>query len=72
MVGGIKLFHSSCQPHNKRLERAVTRHRVRATSAPFHYALVSRCTRQRAVAQPQRSATVFFGVQCPSKGSSIT
>jgi hypothetical protein len=40
--------------HNKRLERSVTRHRVRATSAPFHYALVSRCMRQRAVAQPQR------------------
>jgi hypothetical protein len=42
------------QAHNRRLERTVTRHRVRATSAPFHCALVSRCIRQRAVAQPQR------------------
>jgi hypothetical protein len=40
--------------HNKRLERAVKRYRVRATSAPFHYALVSRCMGQRAVAQPRR------------------
>jgi hypothetical protein len=42
--------------YNKRLERAVTPHRVRGTSAPFHYALVSRFMRQRAVAQPQRYA----------------
>ena len=39
---------------NQRLERAVTRHRVHASSAPFHYALAARCMRQRAVAQPRR------------------
>jgi hypothetical protein len=43
-----------CQPPNKRLERTVKRHRGDAASAPFHYALASRFTRQRAAAQPQR------------------
>lgn len=51
MTGSLRAW---CQPHNKRLERSVKPHRVRATSAPFHYALVSRCMPQRAVAQPQR------------------
>jgi hypothetical protein len=45
--------------HNKRLERAVTRYRVRATSAPFHYALAARWTRQRAAAEPRRSAEMI-------------
>lgn len=39
---------------NQRLERTVMRHRGDAASAPFHYALASRFTRQRAAAQPQR------------------
>ena len=41
------------QPHKKQLERAVTRYRGDAASAPFHYALAPRVTRQRAVAQLQ-------------------
>jgi hypothetical protein len=30
-------------PGPNKLERAVTRHRVRNASAPFHYALAARC-----------------------------
>jgi predicted N-formylglutamate amidohydrolase len=41
-------------PHNKQLERAVIRHRMRAASAPFHYALAARWTAQRAAAQLRR------------------
>ena len=43
-----------CQPPNKQLERTVTRRRVRAASAPFHYALAARWTAQRAAAQLRR------------------
>jgi hypothetical protein len=39
---------------NKQLERTVMRHRVRAASAGFHYALASRITRQRAAAELRR------------------
>jgi hypothetical protein len=39
---------------NKQFARAVTRHHVRSASAPFHYALALRVTRQHAVAQLQR------------------
>ena len=46
-----------CQPPNKQLERTVIRRRGRAASAPFHYALASRWTAQRAAAQLRRSAT---------------
>jgi hypothetical protein len=49
----------SSRAYNKRLERTVKRHRVRDTSAPFHYALVPRCMWQRAVAQPQRYAVNY-------------
>ena len=36
---------------NKQLQRTVTRRRGRAASAPFHYALAPRITRQRAAAE---------------------
>jgi hypothetical protein len=45
-----------CQPPNKQLERTVIRQRVRAASAPFHYALAARWTARRAAAQLQRYA----------------
>jgi hypothetical protein len=43
-------------PPNKQLERTVIRRRVRAASAPFHYALAARWTAQRAAAQLRRYA----------------
>jgi hypothetical protein len=43
-----------CQAHNKQLQRTVTRGHVRAASAPFHYALAARFTRQRAAAELRR------------------
>src|SRR5688500_10299015 len=39
---------------NKQLERTVIRRRVRAASAPFHYALAARWTARRAAAQLRR------------------
>jgi hypothetical protein len=39
---------------NKQLQRTVTRRRGDSTSAPFHYALVLRFTRQRAAAELRR------------------
>jgi hypothetical protein len=39
---------------NKQLERTVIRRRVRAASAPSHYAHAARFKRQRAAAQLQR------------------
>jgi hypothetical protein len=42
---------------NKQLERTVIRRRVRAASAPFHYALAARRTAQRAAAQLRRWAS---------------
>jgi len=47
-------FEARCQAHNKQLERTVIRRRVRATSAPFHYALAARWTARRAAAQLRR------------------
>jgi hypothetical protein len=41
-------------PSNKQLERTVIRRRVRAASAPFHYALAARWTARRAAAQLRR------------------
>jgi hypothetical protein len=41
---------------NKQLQRTVTRRRGDGTSAPFHYALVPRITRQRAAAELRRYA----------------
>jgi hypothetical protein len=39
---------------NKQLQRTVIRRRGRAASAPFHYALAARWTRQRAAAELRR------------------
>jgi hypothetical protein len=39
---------------NKQLQRTVIRHRERAASASFHYALAARFTRQRAAAELRR------------------
>ncbi len=41
-------------PHNKQLQRTVIRHRGDTASAPFHYALAVRITRQRAAAELRR------------------
>jgi hypothetical protein len=43
---------------NKQLERTVIRRRVRAASAPFHYALAARWTPRRAAAQLRRWLTM--------------
>ena len=40
--------------HNKQLQRTVTRRRGDVASAPFHYALAPRFTRQRAAAEQRR------------------
>jgi hypothetical protein len=42
------------QPHNKQLQRTVIRRRGVGTRAPFHYARVPRCMRQRAAAELRR------------------
>jgi hypothetical protein len=42
--------------YNKQLERTVIRRRVRAASAPLHYALAARWTARRAAAQLRRYA----------------
>jgi hypothetical protein len=42
------------QPANKQLQRTVTRRRGDGASAPFHYALAQRFTRQRAAAELRR------------------
>jgi hypothetical protein len=41
-------------PHNKQLQRTVTRRRGDGTSAPFHYALAPRWLAQRAAAELRR------------------
>jgi hypothetical protein len=52
----------TCQkPHDKQMERSVTRHRVRGARAALHYALASRLMRQHAVAQLQRYASRIHG-----------
>jgi len=43
-------------PHNKQLQRTVIRSRGDGASAPFHYALAPRFTRQRAAAELRRYA----------------
>jgi hypothetical protein len=43
----------------KQLERAVTRHHVRAASASFHYAPAARFIRQRAAAELRRCAHIW-------------
>jgi len=42
--------------HNKQLQRTVTRRRGDGASAPLHYALAPRFTRQRAAAELRRYA----------------
>jgi hypothetical protein len=49
-----KMLRALCQPPNKQLQRTVTRRRGDGASAPFHYALAPRFTRQRAAAELQR------------------
>jgi hypothetical protein len=44
-------------PHNKQLQRTVIRRRGDGASAPLHYALAPRFTRQRAAAELRRYAT---------------
>jgi hypothetical protein len=41
-------------PYNKQLQPTVIPRHVRATSAPFHYALAARWTAQRAAAELRR------------------
>jgi hypothetical protein len=47
---------------NKQFEPTVIRRRMRAASAPFHYALAARWTRGRAAAQLRRYATNGYRV----------
>ena len=42
-------------PHNKQLQRTVTRRRGRGAFASFHYAHVARFTQQRAAAELRES-----------------
>jgi len=59
-------------PHNKQLQRTVTRRRGDGASAPLHYALAPRFRRQRAAAELRRYAARFavsvcslvFAIQC--------
>jgi hypothetical protein len=44
----------SAMTHNKQLQRTVIRRRGDGASAPFHYALAPRFTRQRAAAELPR------------------
>jgi len=44
--------------YNKQLQRTVTRRRGDGASAPFHYALAPRFTRQRAAAELRRYAAL--------------
>jgi predicted N-formylglutamate amidohydrolase len=53
----LRLVVALCQPPNKQLQRTVKRHRGDVASAPFHYALASRCTRERAAAELRRYAS---------------
>jgi hypothetical protein len=52
-------------PPNKQLERTVIRRRVRAASAPFHYALAARWTRGHAAAQLRRYTLRSLSQRCP-------
>jgi len=48
-------------PHNKQLQRTVIRSRGDGASAPFHYALAPRFTRQRAAAELRRYTAQIAG-----------
>jgi hypothetical protein len=52
----VSLFRSFLveAPYNKQLQRTVIRHRGDGASAPFHYALAARITRQHAAAELRR------------------
>jgi hypothetical protein len=54
VIKGWLLWHVAQVPYNKQLERTVIRRRVRAASAPFHYAHAARWTARRAAAQLRR------------------
>ena len=47
-------FPPLCQPHNKQLQRTLTRNRGRAVGAAFHYAPTACWTAQRAAAELRR------------------
>ena len=49
---------------NKQLERTVIPRRVRAASAPFHYALAARGIARRAAAELRRYVSVLPGRYC--------
>ena len=56
LLGGtrcIAMYNRRAAP-NKQLQRTVIRHRGDGASAPFHYALAPRITRQRAAAELRR------------------
>jgi hypothetical protein len=50
----VRPIDTLCQPPNKQLQPTVIPRRVRAASAPFHYALAARWTAQRAAAELRR------------------
>jgi hypothetical protein len=50
----LSLRSSIAVAPNKQLQRTVQRHRGDTASAPFHYALAVRFTRQRAAAELRR------------------
>ena len=53
---GLRCIERRAVPANKQLQRTVTRRRGDGASAPFHYALAPRFTRQRAAAELRRYA----------------
>jgi hypothetical protein len=50
----IASVDSVCQPPNKQLQPTVIPNRMRAASAPLHYALAARWTAHRAAAELRR------------------
>jgi hypothetical protein len=54
MVRNTKTESFARRTHNKQLQRTVIRRRGDGASAPFHYALAPRITRQRAAAELRR------------------
>ena len=56
---------------NKQLQRTVIRHRGRAASASFHYALAARSMRQRAAAELRRYAAELECVTAEDKLSAV-
>jgi hypothetical protein len=54
MVRNTKTESFARRTHNKQLQRTVKRYRGDTASAPLHYALAVRFTRQRAAAELRR------------------